>query len=229
MTAALKWGMTRIADADDVMLAMVSPHAYWLLREWRRRAFGDQEAMRGMLEDAKRQLTRLGASDAALRGASISVRTKGLFSTFHKAVVRQQHVHDVLAVRVVVKGGLDDEVFSAHESIRRLWPSEEGRYKDYVARPKANGYKALHDTMVLPSGHAFEVQVRSRAMHLEAEHGTAAHRRYKGALCRLPMAVMSGVALVPSSSGVVQLQRMVPLPWPLAGDTTLSLAARLAA
>ena len=223
----LKWGLSHIADADDVLLAMVSPQAYWLLREWRRETFGDQEATRGMLMRARQQLLQQGLSEDALRGAEVSVRTKGLFSTFHKAVVRKQKVHDVLAVRVVLRRGLEaEDLYQAHGAIRRLWATRDGRYKDYVALPKANGYRALHDTMMLPSGQAFEVQIRTRGMHLEAEYGLAAHRRYKGALARLPLAVMSGVALVPSSLGMVQHQRVV---WPVPGEAALDLATRLAA
>jgi GTP pyrophosphokinase len=222
----LKWGLSHIADADDMLLAMVSPQAYWLLREWRRETFGDQEATRGMLMRARQQLLQQGMSEDALRGATVSVRTKGLFSTFHKAVVRKQKVHDVLAVRVVLRRGLEaEQLYEAHGAIRRLYPTRDGRYKDYVARPKANGYRALHYTMLLPSGQAFEVQIRTRGMHLEAEYGLAAHRRYKGALARLPMAVMSGVALVPSSLGMVEHT----MRWPVPGEAALDLATRLAA
>jgi len=165
-----------------------------------------------MLHDVRRQITRLGLSNDALRGAHVSVRTKGLFSTFHKACIREQQVHDVLAVRVVLRKSLegDEAVFAAHEAIRGAWSSSEGRYKDYVARPKPNGYRAIHDTMSMQSGHAFELQIRSRSMHLSAEWGMAAHRKYKGALWRLPMAVMSGVA----SSSVASLQQRIP--WPAA-------------
>lgn len=228
-STTLKWGLSRIADADDLLLAMVSPQAYRLLREWRCEVFGDQEATRDMLMSARQQLLRQGLTEDSLRGASVSVRTKGLFSTFHKAVVRKQKVHDVLAVRVVLRRGLGEEqLYTAHEAMRRMWASREGRHKDYVARPKANGYRALHDTMVLmPSGQPFEVQIRTREDHLEAEYGSAAHRRYKGALARLPMAVMSGMAMVPASSGVVE--RIAPLHWPVPGQAALGLAARLAA
>jgi len=219
----LKWGLSRIADADDMLLAMVSPQAYWLLREWRNKVFGDQEATRGMLMSARQQLIRQGATEDALRGASISVRTKGLFSTFHKAVVRKQTVHDILAVRVVLRHGLDaEELYGAHDAMRRTFPTKTARHKDYVARPKANGYRALHDTMMLPSGQPFEVQIRTRAMHMEAEYGSAAHRRYKGALARLPMAVMSGVAGgMPSSPRGMR--------WPVPGEAALALSTRLAA
>ena len=222
LSTALRWGMTQL-PSDDVLLALASPHAYWLLREWRRRTFGDQIAAHALLSDARRQLLKQGYTEDALRGASVTVRTKGLFSTFHKAVVRRQKVHDVLALRVVLRKGLgDDSVFHAHEVVRRLWINQQGRQKDYVATPKSNGYRALHDTMVLPSGQAFEVQIRSRDMHLDAEYGTAAHRRYKGAIATLPLAVVSGYAQVSSASGRVRQQRVR---WPLPAATALRIAS----
>jgi len=195
LSTALAWGLSACADADDVLLAMVSPHAYWLLRQWRRNTFGDQRETRAALQDVRSYLVQTGASEDVLRGADVSVRTKGLFSTFHKAVVRGQSVHDVLAVRVVLRKGLGPEAcFEAHDVLRGMWESAPGRHKDYVSMPKRNGYQALHDTMILPSGTSFEMQLRTEQMHREAEWGSAAHRRYKGALLRLPAAVLSGVA-----------------------------------
>lgn len=190
-----------------------------MVRQWRSQAFGDQEAMRGMLRGARQHLLRVARTDATLRGATVTVRTKGLFSTFHKAVVRRQQVHDVLALRVVLRPRLGEQAcFDAHAALRRVWGSVGGRHKDYVSAPKANGYQALHDTMRLPSGHEFEVQIRTDEMHREAEYGAAAHRRYKGALARLPLAVLTGVADA-SSSMVAR--------WPMQPEAALGLATRL--
>jgi len=201
-STAVRWGMKNLGD--DVMLALASPHAYWLLRDWHRRAFGDQEASRDALEGVRRQLIVAGRSAGCdiLRGASVTVRTKGLFSTFEKAVVRQKHVHDVLAVRVVLRKGLGNEAcFHAHEAILRMWDTAPGRLKDYVSMPKANGYQAVHDTRMLATGLPFEVQIRTADMHKTAEFGSASHRRYKGTLGHLPTSVMAGVALGYRSRG----------------------------
>merc|ERR1719399_2490991 len=124
------------------MLAIVSPEAFWLLREWRMQAFGQQEALRRVLESARKQLGGLSRQPGSpLRGAAVSVRSKGLWSTFHKATVRRK------AVRVVLAEEAD--VYSALDEIRALWPSVPGRFKDYAASPKANGYRGLHDTLRL--------------------------------------------------------------------------------
>lgn len=193
LSSAVSWGMSRCGD--DAMLALVSPHAYWLLRDWRRKTFGDLDTSRRALEGVRRALVRAGASEAdVLRGASVQIRTKGLWSTFLKSNVRQQQVHDVLAVRVVLRKSLTaEDCFRAHEAVRAMWPSQPGRHKDYVSAPKANGYRAVHDTMRLPSGHSFEIQIRSADAHREAEFGLASHRKYKGNLVSLPMAIMAGM------------------------------------
>jgi len=212
------------AHADDVMLALVSPDAYWLLSEWRRNTFGDQLAMRQMLKGAQQQVCDAAAFEPALQGAVVSVRTKGLWSTFHKATVRQQQVHDVLALRVVLKGEQDeDQCYHALSALRRMWSPVPGRSKDYVTNPKPNGYQALHETMRLLSGHQMEVQIRTEHMHDEAELGSAAHRKYKGALAALPATVMSGVALSSYDRPAWPLRTR----WPLPPMTALKLATRL--
>jgi len=204
--------------ADDVMLALVSPEAFWLLREWRMQAFGAQESMKTVLESTQQQIhTMLGPR------ATVAVRSKGLWSTFHKATVRQKQVHDVLAVRVVVRGSEEADVYDALDAIRQTYPSVgEARYKDYVARPKANGYQGLHDTLRLPNGQLFEIQVRNERMHAHAMWGSASHRRYKQGPVWLSHQMLSGMASglgAASKEGVVQ-----PLRWPLQPHTALRLA-----
>ena len=179
--AAVRWGLQRSMQADDIMLALISPQAYWLLREWRTEAFGVQEAMRCSLANARQQILRMSTAHRALRGVEVSVRHKGLWSTFHKATVRRKHVHDVLAVRVVLRGDDPDDCYDALRALRERWSSVgDARFKDYVRFPKANGYQGLHDTLRLPCGRQFEVQIRTAAMHAHAEFGPASHRHYKG-------------------------------------------------
>lgn len=81
----------------------------------------------------------------------------------------------------------------ALQAVRQLWPSEEGRFKNYVLSPKVNGYRALHDTVLLPCGTPLEVQVRTREMHRHAELGAASHRNYKGPLEELPSMLLGGM------------------------------------
>ena len=85
-----------------------------------------------------------------------------------------------------------DHVLAA---VRAKWPCMPGRFKDYISTPKKNGYQALHDTVLFPGGQPVEIQIRTEEMHARAEYGSAAHRRYKGALYELPRTMLTGVVL----------------------------------
>lgn len=188
--------MRSLMPADDVMLALASPEAFWLLREWRMQAFGAQYALKDTLDGTRRQIHTLAAEGHdVLWSSDVSVRPKGLWSTFHKAVVRGKHVSDVLAVRVVLHGSHgEDACYEALEAMRTRWPSVAGRFKDYVRFPKPNGYSGLHDTLLLPSGQPFELQIRTEEQHMLAEFGSAAHKRYKGVPTSLFAVMLAGIA-----------------------------------
>jgi len=177
--AALRWGMLH-SHVDDVMLALVSPETYWVLKCWRQNTFGDVEHLGKLLESARKNLLDgdIVEGELSRQVLSVSVRTKGLWSTFHKATVRGKAVHDVMALRVVIRGN-EELCMRVLYSLRQKWPSVPGRFKYYISAPKKNGYQALHDTMLLLGGQPVEIQVRTEAMHAHAEHGPAAHRRYK--------------------------------------------------
>jgi GTP pyrophosphokinase len=88
-------------------------------------------------------------------------------------------VHDLVALRIIVPTEAD--CYHALGVIHDLYAPIVGRFKDYVARPKSNGYRSLHTSVRDPDGAVFEVQIRSVAMHRHAEQGTAAHVDYKDA------------------------------------------------
>jgi GTP pyrophosphokinase len=86
-------------------------------------------------------------------------------------------IYDVRALRVIV-----DEVAQCYQAlslVREMWSPVEGEYDDYIARPKANGYRSLHTVVRDASGRPVEIQIRTREMHEFAELGIAAHWRYK--------------------------------------------------
>ncbi|MEO6361648.1 MAG: bifunctional (p)ppGpp synthetase/guanosine-3',5'-bis(diphosphate) 3'-pyrophosphohydrolase [Caldimonas sp.] len=112
--------------------------------------------------------------------AQIFGREKTLYSIYSK--MREKHlsfaqVNDIFGFRVVV--GTLPECYMAMGVLHQLMKPMPGRFKDYIAIPKANGYQSLHTTLVSPLGTAVEFQIRTEPMHAVAEKGIAAHWLYK--------------------------------------------------
>ena len=118
--------------------------------------------------------------EAGLR-AEVSGRLKDLASIAKKMEaqgVSLDQIHDVIAFRIVVDGPRAS-VYAALGIVHDLWRPVPGRFKDYVALPKSNGYQSLHTTVIGPYGERMEVQIRTGDMHRQAELGIAAHWKYK--------------------------------------------------
>ncbi|HEY2978017.1 MAG TPA: bifunctional (p)ppGpp synthetase/guanosine-3',5'-bis(diphosphate) 3'-pyrophosphohydrolase, partial [Burkholderiaceae bacterium] len=122
--------------------------------------------------------------ERAFAGAKLKVqvfgREKTLFSIYRK--MREKHlsfaqVSDIFGFRVVVQ--TLPECYLALGVLHQLYKPVPGRFKDYIAIPKANGYQSLHTTLVSPLGTAVEFQIRTEPMHAVAEKGIAAHWMYK--------------------------------------------------
>ena len=166
----IKW------ELEDLSFRYLEPvqykHIAGLLHE---RRIDREQYINAVMDELKQEL------DSAGIEAEISGRVKHIYSIWRKMQkkgLRFNEIYDVRAVRILVPQVRD--CYTALGIVHSLWRHIAREFDDYIANPKENGYRSLHTAVIGPEGKVLEVQIRTQAMHEEAELGVCAHWRYKG-------------------------------------------------
>ena len=160
---------------EDRCFALLYPKRNTELIELVRRRSPERDTILEKVQNEARSALNDAAVDAEVIG-----RPKHLYSIYRKMVVSGlefEEIHDLIGLRILVPQIRD--CYAALGLIHMAWPPIQGRFKDYIATPKLNGYQSLHTTVLGPDGKPLEVQIRTRQMHKFAERGIAAHWAYK--------------------------------------------------
>jgi GTP pyrophosphokinase len=166
---AIKW------ELEDLSFATLHPRKYAEIKQLVAQQRDERESY---VSDAgqflSEELEQVGIE------AEISGRAKHFYSIYTKMAKKGREfneIFDLTAMRVIV--GSVKDCYGAIGVIHSLWKPLPGRFKDFVAMPKANMYQALHTTVIGPEGKPLEIQIRTEEMHKLAEYGIAAHVAYK--------------------------------------------------
>ena len=175
---AQRLGISKIkVELDDLSLKYLEPEAYYdLVDKIAVRKSVREKYIAGIVAEVSEHIKCAGIE------AQIDGRVKHFFSIYKKMKNQNKtldQIYDLFAVRIIVDSVKD--CYAALGVIHEMYKPIPGRFKDYIAMPKANMYQSLHTTVIGSSGQPFEVQIRTFEMHKAAEFGIAAHWKYKEA------------------------------------------------
>ena len=174
---AHRLGMSKLKnELEELAFRYIEPAAYQALRQ---QVESRRRATEGLVDELRKQLAAK-LDEAQISVVAIDGRIKRLWS-IHQKLQRQKvtldQVYDFLALRVITRSVKD--CYAVLGIIHQIWQPVPGRFKDFIAMSRPNGYQSLHTSVVGERGMAFEVQIRTEEMHHIAEEGIAAHWKYK--------------------------------------------------
>jgi guanosine-3',5'-bis(diphosphate) 3'-pyrophosphohydrolase len=163
------------SELEDAAFRYINPTAYATLKAHVARTMAEsEEYIRTVIGIITQRLEEAGVK------AEVTGRPKNIYSIHRKMQEEGLHfdqVYDLVAFRIIV--ATLRECYEALGVAHASWKPIPGRFKDYIALPKANMYQSLHTTVIGPQGQRMEVQIRTAEMHKVAEEGIAAHWSYK--------------------------------------------------
>ena len=162
-------------ELEDLAMKYLYPTEYKYIQESVNRKKSERQ---GFLDVICKQI------EEKLKGMGIHGEVNGrpkhfysIYKKMHNLHIDIDQIYDLLAVRIIVDSVKD--CYTMLGEIHTMWKPMPGRFKDYIAMPKANNYQSLHTTVVTPFNETFEIQIRTYEMHRIAEYGIAAHWKYK--------------------------------------------------
>jgi len=162
-------------ELQELGMAAHWPWRYNILRSALRKRRGNRKEVVSNIEEVLRSRLQQEGFDGDVYG-----REKHVYSIYRKMLEKKlslSEVADVYAFRIIVD--TVDTCYRVLGVVHNLYRPVPGRFKDYIAIPKANGYQSLHTVLFGPHGLPIEIQIRTREMHRVAEEGIAAHWHYK--------------------------------------------------
>ena len=170
-------GFTSIkSELQNLNLEFLKPEEYNKLKK---ELTVHDEGRRKQIDITTEKLRKL-CKGINIANPKIYGRVKNISSIYNKLQDKHcllNNIYDLTAVRVICD--TVEECYKVSTGITSIYKSIDGRYKDYIANPKANGYRSLHVTVIADNGEPLEIQIRTREMHDFAEYGVAAHWLYK--------------------------------------------------
>ena len=175
---AQRLGISKVKiELDDLSLKYLEPDVYYdLVDKISVRRNVREKYIQSIVDEVSEHIGNAGIK------AKIDGRVKHFFSIYKKMKNQDKtldQIYDLFAVRIIVDTVRD--CYAALGVIHEMYKPIPGRFKDYIAMPKANMYQSLHTTLIGSSGQPFEIQIRTFEMHKAAEYGIAAHWKYKEA------------------------------------------------
>jgi GTP diphosphokinase / guanosine-3',5'-bis(diphosphate) 3'-diphosphatase len=162
-------------ELEDLAFKVLDPDNWAMVEQRLAKAREERETfINHITEILDREVESIGLS------AEISGRPKHVYSIYEKMRKSQkgfEEIYDLMAIRVLVDSIKD--CYGVLGVVHSLWKPIPGRFKDYIAMPKGNGYQSLHTTVISHTGEPMEIQIRTFEMHQTSEVGVAAHWRYK--------------------------------------------------